>query len=532
MVYYINDPSLRAARNAAGEDYTPAYIPAMLKFMGMTGCEIAPDALSTLQKEDVVLLGADGTTDAASAATLIKLGVQQPTVPERRRQVYGSYLTKSGCAVPLFAPICACDAAPDEVLAYAETQGERVPALIRRGKDYQFLFDLPATLWFSGDGFMEMQNPPYFPVGRTPDWRPLPREYADAVKQPYNDLLLLELEALLRSLGCASLYRLPPMADGFVPDLVLHFSGDDDCCSQTINRNAAARMKEVGFPYHINAMPNGLGQFCFDTDVLLELRQNCCELGLHLDLTCQPYTEETIQAQFSQFCGAFDMHPITNVNHCLVQHGTQAEFLRWLQGCGIIADNGYHGIYNEEDINAFDLMGFGHGTSFPRYTCDDAAHDNAPLSTMVIPITYYEARLPQEDSDTSKVITYLDNAAQNARITQFFFHPHYLNDDNVHCVAALRVLALIKSHMAEKKYRALPMTTNTIAKFWKARAEATIVPNGTTYTVNTETAVLFRLPTAAKSVLLDGVRVPVMTKEVEGATAYLVAVPAGEHVIA
>ena len=160
MLYYINDSSLRAARNAAGEDYTPAYIPAMLKFMGMTGCEIAPDALSTLQKEDVVLVGADGTADVASAATLIQLGVPQPAVPERRRQVYGSYVTKSGCAVPLFVPICASDATPDEVLAYAEVQGERVPALVRQGKDYQFMFDLPATLWFSGDGFMEMQNPP------------------------------------------------------------------------------------------------------------------------------------------------------------------------------------------------------------------------------------------------------------------------------------------------------------------------------------------------------------------------------------
>ena len=37
MLYYVIDPTLRAARNAVGEDYTPAYIPAMLAFMGMSG---------------------------------------------------------------------------------------------------------------------------------------------------------------------------------------------------------------------------------------------------------------------------------------------------------------------------------------------------------------------------------------------------------------------------------------------------------------------------------------------------------------
>ena len=526
MLYYVNDPSLHAARNAAGEDYTPAYIPAMLKFMGMTGKEIAPDALSTLTKDDIVLVG-DMKADSTDA-TVILLGTSAPV---RRRAVYATYHTQNGFDVPLFVPVLATNEAPDEVLAYATSDGKQLPALIRCGKNYQFLFDLPATLWFSGDGFMEMQNDPYFPVGRTPDWRPLPKAgYADTVKQPYNDLLLLELERILRALGTPALYRLPPMEDGTAPDMVLHFSGDDDCCSATINANAAARMKEVGFPYHINAMPNGADQFCFDTAVLNTLCENGCELGLHLDLTCQPYTKETIQKQFRLFCEAFGMHPITNVNHCLVQHGTQAEFLRWLQSCDIIADNGYHGIFNEENINAFDLMGFGHGTSFPRYTCDDAAHGNAPLSTMVIPITYYEARLPNEDSDTSKVIAYLDGAAQNARITQFFFHPHYLNDDNEHCVAALRVLALIKSHLAAKGYRALPMTTNTVAQFWQARAQASVIAGDRTITVTAAAPMLLRLPEATAATL-DGAPAPVLHKTVEGGDAYLVFVPAGEHTV-
>jgi hypothetical protein len=526
MLYYVNDPSLRAARNAAGEDYTPAYIPAMLAFMGMTGREIAPDELPTLTADDVVLVGSSELP--MTDATVILMGTQ-PTALARKRQIYGYYTAQNGYAVPLFVPVCASDVTPDEVLAYAEVEGEKCPALVRCGKNYQYLFDLPATLWYSGDGFMEMQNDPYFVIGRTPDWRPLPGgQYGT---QPFNDLLLLELEGILRSLGIASLYRLPPMEDGAAPDIVLHFSGDDDCCSATINANAAARMKQLGLPYHINAMPNGNGEFCFDMDVLRGLQKNGCELGLHLDLTCQPYSEETVKKQFTEFCAAFGMHPVTNVNHCLVQNGPQAEFLRWLQGCGIIADNGYLGTFDPNDINAFDLQEFGYGTSFPRYTCDDAAHGNALLTTMAIPLTYYEARLPHEDSDTTKLRGYLDGAAANARITQLFFHPHYLNESSDHYLAAQRALSVMKEHIAERGYVALPMTTNTIAQFWKARSEATVTQDGATITVKTDAPMLVRLCAPAEHVTLDGQPVSVICKSIEGTTAYLVAVPAGEHVI-
>ena len=151
MLYYVNDPFLRAACNARNEDYTPAYIPAMLAFMGITAKVIAPDALSSLTASDIVLIGAPDLPE--TDATVIFLGTQQ-TVPLRLRHIYGYYMAQNGYAVPLFVPICTADISHDEVLAYAEVEGVLVPALVRRGKDYRFLFDLPATLWFSGDGFM------------------------------------------------------------------------------------------------------------------------------------------------------------------------------------------------------------------------------------------------------------------------------------------------------------------------------------------------------------------------------------------
>ncbi|MBQ7338184.1 MAG: hypothetical protein IJW40_06995 [Clostridia bacterium] len=534
MLYYVIDSSLQAKRNAAGEDYTPAYIPAMLAFMGVTGEAIVPDAMSTLTERDIVLVAADRPAQLSDCkATVILMGAceeNDSSVPARVRRIFGEYMTKGGVPAPLFVPIRSAADVPDEVLAVAKTaDGAERPALIRCGKNYEFLFDLPATLWFSGDGVCEMQNDPYFPLGRTPDWRPLPNGVSSA--HPYNDLLILEMERILRSLGVPTIYRLPPMEDGDAPDLVLHFSGDDDCTSADFNRKASRVMKEKGFYYHINAMPNGNGQFIFDREVLRELNENGCELGLHLDLTCSPYTAQTVDNQFKLFCETFGIHPCTNVNHCLIQHGSQAEFLRWLQACDIIADNGYLGEFDPKDINAFDLNGFGYGTSFPRYTCDDAAHGNVPLRTMLIPITYYEARLPEKNSDTSKVISYIDAAVANARITQFFFHPHYLTEGNPHFSAALRVLELIKSHTAAHGYRVLPSSTNRIATFWQARAAATVRANDDAVTVSTEVPLLLRLPAAAEQVTLDGAVAPVIQKQVEGENAYLVFVPAGEHLV-
>jgi hypothetical protein len=499
----------------------------MLSFMGVTGKAITPDALSTLDSNDVVLIGADHTPLPETAATLVWLG-GNTDVPVRERRVFARYTTLCGIEIPLFVPVVADAKQGDVILATAKDEnGVEIPALVRRGKDYRYFFDLPATIWFSGDGYTEMQNEAYFPLGRTPDWRPLP----DGVvcSEPFNDLLLIELEGILRSLGVPSLYRLPPMEDGSVPDLVLHFSGDDDCTSADFNRKASRMMHEMGFPYHINAMPNGNGDFVFDLEVLRELNENGCELGLHLDLTATPYKQESVLAQNEYFERAFGISPCTNVNHCLIQDGTQSELLRWLQGCGIIADNGYLGTFDPQDINAFDLCGFGYGTSFPRYTCDDAAHDNQLLTTMAIPVTYYEARLPAEDSDTSKVRAYLDGAAKNARIAQFFFHPHYLNDISDQFPATTRVLRLINSHVAAQGYCALSMTTNTIATFWQKRAAATIDVSSEGITVSTETPILLRLPCDVDTAMLDGKTVATTHKCVESAVATLLRIPAGKH---
>ena len=93
MLYYVNDPSLRAVRNAAGDDYTPAYIPAMLAFMGMTGREIAPDELPTLTADDVVLVGSSELP--MTDATVILMGTQ-PTALARKRQNYGYYTAQNG----------------------------------------------------------------------------------------------------------------------------------------------------------------------------------------------------------------------------------------------------------------------------------------------------------------------------------------------------------------------------------------------------------------------------------------------------
>jgi len=528
-MYYLNNASRHSYCNEKGLDYTPAYIPAMLSSMGATATPIPPDALDTLKEDDILLVGAE-RIDTIPNCRVILMGSAigkdiEPTA--RVQKVFSHYINARGQALPLFVP-AHTDGVEGEILAELKTvEGEVFPALVQKENLYEFRFDLAATLWFSGDGFV--QEEAFFAgLKRTPDTHPLPIEFVADEALPFNDLLLGELEAILRSMGVPMLYRLAPMEDGTIPDIVLHFSGDDDCASVDLNRTSTMHMEEEGFLYHINAMAAGGGSFVFDKAVYDELNEHGCEIALHCDLTALPYSLESLKAQKERFIETFGVAPTTNVNHCLIQDGSIAEWLRWLAACDIIADNGKQGIIDPSDINAFDLCGFAFGTSFPRYTCDDAEHGNALISAMEIPMTYYEARLHTEDADTGKIVNYLDNAAAGGRITQFFFHPHYLTWEDV-WPKTQRVLRVIKSHCAEKGYRILRSSTDRIALFWQARAAALLTWDESTVSLDCEQAMVLRLPAAANEVTLNGESIKVDVRTVEGAEAYLITIPAGGH---
>jgi hypothetical protein len=279
-------------------------------------------------------------------------------------------------------------------------------------------------------------------------------------------------------------------------------------------------------------MPSN-GKFVFDKAVLKEIYAHGGEIALHTNFIGQPYSQETIKAQAELFTENFGQLPQTNVNHCLIQGGSNAEMLRWFSSAGIIADNGKLGEFDKSNINKFDLCGFGYGTSFPRYTCDDAEHKNELLTTMEIPLTYYEARLYAEDDDTSTVKNYLDGAVDGGRITQFFFHPHYLHDNSNDREATHRVLALIKNYTKSRGYDIHYSSTNRIASFWAARRDAKLSADDGKISVKCDTPLLLRLPKGVKSesVLIDGKAEKTQRKRLYGEETLLVYVPAGAHTV-
>lgn len=543
-LYYYQNKALWQEKNAAGLDYTPAYIKNMLFFMGATGTPCAPDEVANLTEKDVLLIGAE-TIEVIpqNVGTVILLGTEigKVSVTAKREKKIFADLALDGSLIPLFVPVS--EATEGEVLYSAKlSDGTVVPAILKRGEAvYDFRFDVAATVWFSGDGFLPDHPSHGFPVRRTSNARPLPDDRHAA--EPYNDLLLLYLEKLLRKAGVAMIGKLPPTEDGRVPDFTFNISGDDDNGPGFIDLSGAKTVQSFGIPYHINMMPFRDGSFSLTPDEIKDLNALGCEIALHTDYHTHPdvypYTAEGQAKSCEVYEKWFGVPSVTNVNHCLVQDGTAAERLRWLSDNGILADNGKSGDEDPADINAFNACGFGYGTTFPRFTLDDAEHGNKWLLCAEIPITYYEPRLGGDRyTDPDKITRYIDEAAENGRMAQFFFHPHYMSEhpDNFdyaqpNVPLAKAALAHAKQHWEQKGYRPLFTTTDNIAKFWHARAAATVENTADGYTVRCDAACVLVLPTPAATVTVDGKEVAVTVKTIAGETQYLVPLTAGNHTV-
>ncbi|MBQ8401572.1 MAG: hypothetical protein IJX14_06540, partial [Clostridia bacterium] len=510
-ILYLQNNARKNELNSRGIDYTPAYIPAILAWLGASGKPVCPCSLDSLTENDVLLANMDDLeVIPENAGAVILLGGGESI---RERKIHGHFLIGEE-RIPLFVPLIADDDASSmgEVLYTAEAEnGSNVPALIKRNdRVYDFRFDLCATVWFSGDGFLPEGPSNYFFIGRTPDSRPdLACRYS---AKPFNDHLLLVLEDILSDLGVPMLSRIPLTEDGEIPDFALHMSGDDDCTSADFNLNAARVANSLGLYYHVNAMPGG-DKFVITKEQAEEMADLGCELALHTDYTVQPYTFEGQKCSADLYRSYFGMEPVTNVNHCLVEGGKSAERMRWLAACGIIADNGKLGEFDASDINAFNLMGFGFGTSFPRYTCDDAAHDNVLIECMEIPNTYYEPRLGGTYEGTEEMVkSYIDDAAAEGRIVQFFIHPHYLWHESPHAQWSVAALRLAKAYWEEKGYKIALTSTNRIAKFWQARKNAEITLSDGVITVKCDAPCALVLPEGVKSAETDGKTAEIVVK--------------------
>ena len=530
-IYYLYNENVRDSLNEKGYDYTPAYIEALILYMGISAEKISSDKLSLLEKNDILIVGAERIEKIPDCRTVL-LGsfVGKDAQPsERREKIFANYILGTE-KLPLFVSPHK-PSVSGEVIAFAECENEKVPALVGGENLYEFTFDLAGSVWFSGDGFVSESPSDYFFIGRTPDTRPIKTHSATI---PYNDMLLSVLEDILSSFGAFSLFRLPPSKDGNAPDLVINFSGDDDCTSKDFNLEAALTMENYGFPYHINAMPLEGDFFVMDKSEFDEIRSHGCEFALHTDFTGKVlYSEEAQRAQAKLFEKTFGVYPFTNTNHCFIQGGSTAERMRRLCACGILADNGKMGEFDPTDINRFDLCGFTFGSSYPRFTCDDHEHKNTLIRSLEIPVNYYEPRLYQEDSDTAKVIKYIENGAENARISQFFIHPHYLALSSSDRPAVLRVLELIGKTVSEKGYSCLYSTTDKITKFWFDRASSSIEVIGNSLKVMLSGDMLITLPSSitCDNLLIDGKKTELIKKLIGGKEIRLIYVSLGNHVI-
>ena len=179
---------------------------------------------------------------------------------------------------------------------------------------------------------------------------------------------------------------------------------------------------------------------------------------------------------------------------------------------------------------------YGHtfGTAFPRFSLDDPQHKNAPLSTMEIPVTYYAPRIYKKTDSCDKVIKYVDDMVKYNRFGQFFIHPHYLREGSPEREGALRAIGTLLARVKERGYKISYSTTNKIAEFWLARANASVCRDKDPISVKCDTPLLLRLPKGLKTdfIRVDGNPVKTQKKQLCGKELCLVYVPAGTHTVA
>lgn len=431
-VYYYADPEARRQAADKGGWWTPAYIPCLLTELGVTAEPLAPGAEPG--PDDVVF--APAGTELPPCKRVL-----WPVTDRKERGVKGVF-DLEGVRVFLSVPLT------------GEPVSETEDSLT-------FGFDLPGQLWFAGDGFP--RPPQNFFVGRIPD--AVPVDCPDKAAEPYNAALLRRLARTLRKWGVPMFAPLPPL-EGLLPDVGLTVSGDDDACSADINLEAGSVMNGLGIRYHINAMPTPDGKFIMSREDYDTLRAMGTETALHLDLTVKPEdTPGETRRQAALFESYFGDRPVTNCNHCLIQVGECDERLEALAAAGVIADNSKNGDPDPEDINGFDMTGFGFGFIHPRYTLN---RKGEWIDCMEIPQNYYEPRVGGKyGSDTEKLRRYFAIGEKYMGVCQLFIHPHYLCSDNPHSAWSVAALRAAKGFLQGK--RVWQTTVNDLAVWWRNR---------------------------------------------------------------
>ena len=489
-ICYYFDESRKKVCNSAGLDYTPAYIPVMLKTAGLTGSPVSASGVRELSAGDVLIIGAE-TLDpnaaenikkaAGRGCRIIGFGTEAPELfPETEPfepgggayDVSGYFRYSDSVSLPVIGRVAAIKNAP--VLGTFESlNGCAVPAYSADGGVYYYSFDLPLTLWHAADGRPTYEpRQDFVPFGRVPDGCVLPDDYDFDV--PYADEYM---KRVCDAVGFPRVFELPADNDD-IYDFSLYFAGDDDAGSADNDIYAAREMAKRGLPYHINLMPaNDEGDFVINRDQYEYLGSIGCETDLHFDFTRFEYSEDGYKKQAGMYERAFGNKPVCPVNHCLIQAGEAADRYRYQSACKAISDNNrFQTKPDKNNINAFNLTGFASGTSYPRFVLDNAAHGNAPIPFCEINNSYYEPRIytgaPEEYEKLEK---YLDAGSDRAMTLQLFLHPHYISGKiGFDPSPALRALDHALAYIRNKKMKVWFTAPQALSKWWHSRAECAI----------------------------------------------------------
>ena len=367
------------------------------------------------------------------------------------------------------ARLFACDPAAPGDGSLARNTG--LPAIVHhalgKGHAFYFAFNVAQTMWtiqqgrpvegdYDGDGYLRVFDACI--VGR------------NRLTVPYTDALHFLLANMIGRRPTPMIDQMPPR-DGKAPPALLHFAGDDE--GRPGHQAAASDfMAARGLPYHINAMPVE-GAFAFDADEQARIEANGHEIGLHYDFVngfdhpCG-FASDDVAAQAALFRRRFGRDSVCSVMHYVRWTGW-AEPARWMQECGGRADNSFFG-WQYPPLNPVNTIGFSFGSAFPRFFYDNAAHGNARINLIEIPITAYEVGYEDEAFLPERISHALSLAVRHRLTFSFFWHPVYLAKSPA-CRQAVDELVRLIGLMPSPP---VLMGTDALCHWWQARAGAVV----------------------------------------------------------
>ena len=335
------------------------------------------------------------------------------------------------------------------------------------GHAFYFAFDVAQTLWAiqqgrpvdrdrDGDGYLRI--PDACVIG----------DNSRAV--PYTDALHFLLANMIGRRPVPMIDPIPPR-EGRVAPTLLYFGGDDEH-QAGLQVAASDFMAQRGLPYHMNIMPLD-GQFALDRQEQAHIEANGHEIALHynfmdgFDHPCG-FTREDVLAQARLFREAFGRDSVCSVTHWCRWTGW-AEPARWMLEAGGLADNSRLQ-WTSPPVNPVNRMGFAFGSAFPHYHWDDAAHGNARVAFLSLPIVAYEVGYQDDRVYPEKLRDALDLAVRYRLTLNFFYHPCYIVN-SASCRQAIDELVRL---IGELPVPPVLMGPDEVARWWAARSRGTI----------------------------------------------------------